>query len=328
VLSIFRTNQLFASILLVFYILLVRSSAFFVEQFPKPVGEGILSDWVYSWIGHDSFTAIIVSMFLLFVQAFYINLLISEHRLASEVSLFPGLFYILVCSLLPEFNYLSPQLMANTFFIIAFGEVLATYKKLKVADRIFNVGFWIGMASLFYPSYIVLVIFGFASLNILRAFKFKERLMALAGILTPYILLGTYYFWIKEFAVFQAGIYEHFELLSFFNTAPTVVYRSLGIFAVLILVVSFSYRSYQMKQKMEVQRKINILFWGLIATAFSLLIQADITISHLLFTAFPIGVLLSFNFINMPVRMAEVIHLLILVVLLALQYQPWLFPSL
>lgn len=327
-LSIFRTNQLFASILLAFYIVLVRSSAFYVESFPEPVGYGIFTQWVYDWIGYQSNAALITSMILLLIQAFYINILVSEHRLSAEVNLFPGLFYILISSFLPEFNYLTPMLMANTFFIIALGEVLATYKKPNVADRIFNVGFWIGIASLFYPSYLALIVFGFAGLNMLRAYKFRERLMSVCGLLIPYILAGTYFFWFKKWPEFLSMISQNFAFLSFVETTPAVVYRSLGIFTVLILVVNFSHRSYQLKQKMEVQRKINILFWGLLSTAFSVLIQSDITVSHLLITSFPIGILLSLNFTNMTSRMAEVIHLLLLAGVLALQFQPWLFPNL
>jgi hypothetical protein len=324
VLSIFRTNQLFASILLVFYVVLLRSSAFVLGEFPIPEGKGILTQWIYEWVGHNSTTAIIVAMVLLVLQSFYINVLASEHRLASEVSLFPGLFYVLIGSFLPEFNYLSPTLIGNTFFIIAYGELLATYKRLAVADRIFNVGFWIGVGTLCYPSYLVLMIFGFAGLNILRGLKIKERLMIILGFITPFILLGTYYFWMNTFPDFIAYLTDGFQVLSFSSTPLPLAYRSLGIFAIFLLVVNFSYRSYLFKRTMEVQRKINILFWGLLACSATLLFQSEIDISHLAILAFPLGMMLSINFINMPSRMAEVIHLLLLAIALGLQFQAWL----
>lgn len=326
-LTIFRTNQLFASILLAFYILVVRASSFFVVDFPEPHGYGILSGWIYEWIGSDSTLALIVAMLLLLGQAFYINVLVAEHRLATEVSLFPGLFYILVSSFLPEFNYLSPSLMANTFFIIAYGEVLATYKKVHAADRIYNTGFWIGVGTLFYPSSIMLLIFVFAGLSLLRAFKFRERLMVFSGLITPFALVGSYYFWIRQWDTFVESLMEGYGFLSFVSSAPIPLYRGLIIFLAFILIVNFSYRAYQFKQKMDVQRKINILFWALFATAFTLVLQTNISISHLAITAFPVGVMLSFNFIRMPARTAEVIHLLLLVSLLSIHFSPWLFPS-
>jgi hypothetical protein len=325
VLSIFRTNQLFTSILLAFYIALLYSSKFLIPVSIEVKSAGILSDWAYQWCAPDSQTSYIVAMVLLLLQAFYINLLVSEHRLANEVSLFPGLFYILISNLLPEFTYLSPVLMGNTFFIIAFGEILSTHKRLGAADRIFNVGFWIAVGSLFYMSYIVLIIFAFAGLDTLRTFKFRERLMLLTGLVTPYILLGTYFFWHKELDVFANSLSSNFQLLSFVPTPMGIVYRSISIFTLLLLIVNFSYRTYLYKRKMEVQRKINTLFWGLLATAISLSFQAQIEIYHLAITALPLGILLSLNFIKMPPRMAEVIHLLILAGILALQFQPWLF---
>jgi len=96
----------------------------------------------------------------------------------------------------------------------------------------------------------------------------------------------------------------------------------------LVLVVLFSHRSYMLKQNIEVQRKINIVYWGLIIFTLSLIFQADNQLDHLLVTTVPIGLLLSLNFVRMPGRMAEVLHLLLLVIALALQFQPMIFPDL
>ena len=329
VLAIFRTNQLLASILLVFYIALVRVSVWLVPATWEPSGYGPLSEWVYSRIGYAGPTADIVAMAILLAHAFFLNYLISEHRLASAVSLFPGLFYILVSSMLPEFLHLSPLLMANTFFIIVLAEIFATYKNVECSARIFNIGFWAGVGSLFYPSYLFLFILGFVGLNILRAFKIRERLMVLTGLVTPYLLLSAYYFWTGQFFTFwQERLPSSIAFLDFVPTPNWLFLRSLAIFIILILVVLFSYRSYIVKQTMQVQRKLNILFWGLLTTSFSLLIQADIEIGHLLVTAVPLGIMLSFNFIRMPNRMAEVIHLLIVVIVLFLQFSDWLMPAL
>lgn len=327
-LALFRTNQLLASILLAFYIALVRVSVWWAPAGWAPAGYGPLSEWVYSCIGYAGQTADMVAMALLLLQAFFLNYFVSEHRLASEVSLFPGLFYILASSMLPEFLHLSPLLMANTFFLIVLAEIFAIYKKVDCADRIFNIGFWAGVGALFYPSYLFLIVVGFVGLNILRAFRLRERLMLLIGLLAPYILISAYFFWTDQFFAFWQGrLPAGFAFLDFISTPNLLVFRSLAIFGILILVALFSYRSYLFKQNMQAQRKINILFWSLLATAFTLLMQADIGIGHLLVTAVPIGIMLSFNFIRMPNRMAEVIHLLMLVIVLFLQFRFWLVPN-
>lgn len=317
-----------ASILLVFYIGLVRISVWFMPESWEPSGYGPFAGWVYNWIGSSGLTPNLVAMVLLLLQAAFLNYIISEHRLADAVSLFPGLFYILVSSMLPEFLHLSPALIANTFLIIVINEIFAAYKKVDCADRIYNIGFWTGIAALFYPAYLVFLVVGFAGLNILRAFKLQERLMVLTGLLTPYLLMAAYAFWQGELMDSLQRLADGFGVLDFSPTPGWAAYRSLAVFGILALVVLFSYRSYQFKQVIQVQRKVNIFYWVLLASSLSLLIQADIQISLLLITTVPIGVMLSFNFIKMPPRMAEVIHLLILVGVLALQFKEWLAPGL
>lgn len=325
-LTLFRTNQLFASILLVFYIALLRSSAFVIPLEIEPRGAGIFAEWVYQWIGANGQWASIAAMVLLLIQGFYLNVLIAEHRLASKVSLFPGLFYVFVCSLLPAFHNLSPVLMANTFLIVVLGEIYGTHKRTKVAGRVFNIGFWVGIASLFYPSFALFVLFGFAGLGIFRPFRIRERLMVIIGGLVPYFLLGTYYFWYDQLPWFLETLRGGFQFLDFVPTAAPLVYRSLGIMAVLLLVVLFSHRSYLLKQGMDVQRKISVIYWGLFVSAATILLQSGVQLDHWLVVAVPAGILLSFNFVRMPSRMAEVIHLLMLVVALGLQFMPMLFP--
>jgi hypothetical protein len=326
VLTLFRSNQLFASILLVFYIALLRGSAFVIPVEAEPLGAGIFSELVYQWIGEDGQQGSIAAMVLLLLQGFYLNVIVAEHRLAPKVSLFPGLFYVFMCSLLPAFHYLSPVLMANTFFMVVLGEIYGTYKRSKVAGRIFNIGFWTGVGSLFYPSFALLLLFGFAGLGTFRPFRIRERLMVIIGSLVPYFLLGTYYFWHDQLPWFIETVRSGFEFLGFIPTAAPLVYRSLGIMAVVLLVVLFSHRSYLLKQGMDVQRKINVIYWGLFVSAATILVQSGVQLDHWLVVAMPVGILLSFNFIRMPARMAEVIHLLMLVVALGLQFLPMLFP--
>ncbi|TXB61578.1 hypothetical protein [Phaeodactylibacter luteus] len=316
-----------ASLLLGLYILLVRSSVFWVPFEGSPHGAGPFSAWLYEWIGHNTLPAQLLAMALLLAQGFYLNIIVSENRLAAEVSLFPGVFYVLLASLLPEFVYLSPLLLGNTFYLIVLGEVFNSYKKTEAAGDIFNIGFWTGAGALFYPSFLALLLVGFVGLNILRAFKIRERLMALAGLFVPFFLTGTWLFWDGGYPEYAQQVKSGFAWLDFSPAPVIAAYRSLGIMAVLILVLIVSYRSYLLKQSIDVQRKISIVFWGLLLSALTVFFQADIGLEHLLILTLPAGLLLSLNFIRLPRQTAEVLHLLLLALALALQFQPLLFSA-
>ena len=94
-LSIFRTNQLMASFLLVFYAAALRFWGLVYLEPWEPTGTGIFSDWVYDQIGYSGIVPAIVATLLVFIEGWMINALVLRDRLGRDANLFPGLFFIL-----------------------------------------------------------------------------------------------------------------------------------------------------------------------------------------------------------------------------------------
>lgn len=327
-LNLFRTNQLLFSVLLIFYAALLHVAAFVVPFAGKPTSHGYLTTLIYNWIGYQGFVPNLFLIVLLFVQATVINAIVANHRLDDTPTLFPGLFYILISSALPSFLYLSPLHLANTFYIIALYELFKVYKKPSAADNIFNVGFWAAVGSLFYYSYGIFIILGFIGLNILRAFSIRERLMIVCGALVPYLLVGVYAFWNDQWFVFvQQQFVENIGFLDFqLESNPETILKVVFV-DLFLLVAIFSYGLYLFKKNIQVQKKINVLYWGLLCAGLTLLFQANIQIDHLLILAVPLGMMISINFTNVSHRWAEILHLLIVIIVLIFQYQQYLLPE-
>jgi len=327
VLSFFRTNQVFLSILLILYILLLRFSTFLDHPFQwTPSGQGIFAENVHIWIGTQSIGAQVLAIFLLLVQGFLVNLLSINHRLINEVNLFPGVFYILVSCLIPDMLYLSPVLIGNTFIIIALIELFSTYKNPSCADKIFNAGFWTGIASLFYSPFVFYLILLMAALNILRAFKIEERLMALIGLFTPYILVGLYFFWNDQFGLFwDKQISTNLSFFSF-SSGHKGWASSLNtfIFAVMLVYTIANNGQYFSKKNIQVQKKVSILYWVLISAGIASIFQNSLTFEHFLTFAPAMGIFLAMSFSSMKNQWAESVHFLLILAALALQFTPWL----
>jgi len=150
VLGLFRTNQLGANLLLIVYIAIVRLSGFLFPSEWSPSQSGILSQHVYQGVGTTGWLPSLIALLLVLTQAFTINILAARFRISKEVTMIPGVFYILLMSTTPDFLQLTPILLGNTFLIFALMSLFQTYKKSSVAGSIFNTGFWIGIASLNY----------------------------------------------------------------------------------------------------------------------------------------------------------------------------------
>ena len=213
-LSLFRTNQFVFNLFLLFYALVVRYIIFIAPPAWEKTTGGVLSHWLIEWVGHEGFLPGLVATLLLFFQGILINVIVTRQRMADEVTLFPGLFFILLSSVFPEFLSLNPILIANTFYLLAINELFQAYQKYAASNHIYNTGFWIAFASLFYFSYVYLLVLAFIGLSILRAFKFRERLVLLVGIFTPFFLLGTYSFITDQFEeARQLALFNHFAFL-------------------------------------------------------------------------------------------------------------------
>lgn len=232
-LAFFRTNQLLANIFLLPYVVLLHLHLFIYPGKTTLIDydQGILSSWIIGWIGQNVMWNNIASVLLLFLQAIMINLLVINNRLSREISLFPGLFYILIASSIPSFLPLSPLIIANTFFIACLISLFSVYKKPIVASTILNAGIWIGLASLAYFSYFSLFILGLIGLNILRAFKIRERLMLLSGVFIPFFLLGVYFFWEGQLAFYlNRAFYFRLNWNEFIMGLEDFNYLKIGFF--------------------------------------------------------------------------------------------------
>lgn len=325
-LSIFRTNQLLFSAFLIPYIIVLRMAVFFVPDSWQPAAQGIFSVWMYNWCTATGTSATWIAMFFIFVQAVIINQMVMQHRLANEINLFPGLFYILIASSIPDFLHLSPILMGNTFFIIALAQLMGIYKRNTVADKIFNVGFWLAVASLFYFAFTIFIFLAFIGILILRSVKIKELLMIILGFLVPYILSAVYCFWHDLLPFFnQTQFLQNLAFLDLNLTWNWVTYVELGFFALLVVIIIFSSGSYMLKKNIQVQKKINVLYWAILLSPLSLLLQADIQLQHLLLLSVPIGIFVSLNFTQMRRQWSETMHLLLFIAVLVWQYKPYLF---
>lgn len=323
-LSLFRTNQVVANILLVLYAFIIRLASFLVPPQPTDSGGNVLFESLFHWVAPQSKTTAILSLLLVCFQALLVNIILSRHRMANELTLLPGMFYVFLASCFPDFLYLSPALVATTFYLLALSEMFDTYKNYSAAGKIFNIGLWMGIASLFYSSMLVYLLLAIIGLRSLRAFRFREQLILLGGFIAPYFLTFVYFFindkqqffWQKQFA-------EGFSLFDFEFHWNWYGYVKLGFFTFLILMAVVNFNGNMLKKNIQVQKNITILYWGIIIALLAMLIQADVSLNHLFLLVPSLAIFLSFSFLKLHRSLAEVFHLLLLFIVLVLQFQNW-----
>lgn len=320
VLSLFRTNQLLLGVLILGYALLLHSVCFWEPATALPDAPGIANDWLQELLNERLSWHLPITIFLLFLQALLVNSLIFQHRMISPVNLFPGVFLVLVSSAVPDFLVLSPYHFANLFFLLALRSYFKAFRTSSAADLLFNVGFLMGIAALFVPTYLFFIL-GFAlMLPVLKSGKFRDQVILLIGTAFPLYLLSIYYFWMDSFTDFwQQQWTDAFGLPQYMDWQKAPFFGLLFMSA-LLLTTLISRRTYRLKTKMEVQVKLNILYWLLLASGVSALFAMPWNMQHWLAAAPLMGVFLSMNFTKMRSATGEAWHLILLLFIFLLHF--------
>ncbi len=286
-----------------------------------PEHPGILVRWFYGLVGDPAGNlARWLAIGIIFLNGFLLNFTVARHRLADEVNLFPGLFFILFSSLVPGFQQLSALHFANLFLLFAVGELMKIYRAPDCSVNLLNAGIWIGMASLCYSTYLLFVFCGIAALFTLRAIKLKELLALLLGCSLPLAWAAVYGYYTDSLGfIMERWRADWGFVLN--NVAPGRPETRLVFILTILLVLTFllSMRRYLLKSIFEVQKKINLLYWLLLTAGLTILFQGTAGPQHFLVLALPAGIFLAFSFNSFSRQTAEVLHLLVLVGVITLQ---------
>ncbi|MCU7548001.1 hypothetical protein OCK74_02695 [Chitinophagaceae bacterium LB-8] len=146
----------------------------------------------------NSSASAFVAFLILYVQALMLNHYVNEYRMTTHQTFLPAMAYLLVTSLLPEWSYLSPQLVAATLIIWAFGKLFRLYNQQAAKGIVYNIGLIVGFSSfIFFPSaaFLLTLCLGMA---ILKPFRFNELVLMLIGALTPYYFYAVYLFLVDQ----------------------------------------------------------------------------------------------------------------------------------
>jgi hypothetical protein len=135
-----------------------------------------------------------ISFGLLFLQSIILTRFINNQRMISRPTFFPGMAYLLITSLLPEWNYFSAPLIVNTILLFVLTGLFKVYHQQDARSSIFNIGIALGIASfLFFPA-ITFLIWILLALAVMRPFRLNEWVLCIAGIAAPFYFYAVYLF--------------------------------------------------------------------------------------------------------------------------------------
>jgi len=327
VIAFFRNNQVVTTIPLAIYVLLTHAAAMLGYVSPVAPSEtcgGLLYEYLFHWVAAPSLLSAVTAAVLVFIQALLVNNLADEFRILSDRNWLPGMFFVLVTAILPEFLFVSPPLIAAFFVPVSIRRIMKVYKTPNATTLIFDVAFWTTVGVLFYPHALLLLIAALAGINLMRSFAVREHLVFFSAIFVATFLTWLGFFWYDLGGVFFK---RHFvEIWGVFNVGIALTFAQwlqVGLLGFLFLIVILGFSGYYSRQLIQTQKCISVLYWFFFLGCIDFFMSKEFYLAHFLIVMPSVGIFLSMTVMSIRSRfLAEIFHLILLGALFTLQFYP------
>lgn len=160
--------------------------------------DGILYEGIVHFldttVGASEFFYAVLTFALLYFQAAIITRFINSQRMMNRPNYLAGMTYMLITSLLPEWNYFSAPLVCNTILLYILSALFNIYNKPDARGSVFNIGLALGISSFIFISSLTFLIWIFLALAVMRPFRINEWLICILGVTTPFYFYAIYIF--------------------------------------------------------------------------------------------------------------------------------------
>ncbi len=147
-----------------------------------------------SFFGRSQVAYQLIAAILTIFQALYFNYLGQERQFFSERNYVPAFLYLLFANISFDFSTLSPALISTTFILLALGGLTKQMQREGVTEDVFEIGFYLSMATLFYIPSVVFLVWIVLVLFIYTGATIRLHALAIFGFLFPIALTLIFFF--------------------------------------------------------------------------------------------------------------------------------------
>jgi hypothetical protein len=239
----------------------------------------------------------------------------------NERTFLPGLIYVLFGGLFPDHQLLNPVIPASIFLIMAIKRIIDGYHISGTAYCYFDAGILIGTGSLFYANLIwfgLLVIIG---VGIIRAGNFKEIVISVFGLLTPYLLIfGLYYVIGKDIRTLAKLIEDNLFVKAAYYPFPRVTIAALFFSGILLIVSFFQLLKHMNTKKIKSRKTFSVLIWAFLISLIVYIALPSASVEMVWLTSIPVSYFLAHYFVFVKKKIVpEILFSLLFVFILLIQ---------
>jgi hypothetical protein len=299
----------------------------FIYDFSSCENQNILFAPVAKLAGNNQLVNVILSVVLVMVLAFLVQLINDRYSFIRIRSKLPAILFAIVLGGFVGMHTLHPIYFGAVFVLFAIYRLFSMFEKVKPYSAVFDVGFLLGIGSLFCLNLIILFPAFLISIAILsRETRFREFLITSLGFLLPFAFALSYAFLTNNFQetlnTFAQSVtvpVNHFK-----NNYTLQIY--LVVLVVYTLIASFNILKQYDKKKVSSRKYFSAFFWIFVFSLIGFTFIPATSQEMLVITAIPVTFLISNFFIFMKGRFwSELLFSLLLIIVIFIQFAEQIF---
>jgi len=235
----------------------------------------------------------IIAFILTLLTALVINKIAVENGFSTKVSTLVAFLYILLTSSIQGEAHNNPVIWVNFILIFVLLNLLRLPYAINKITVIFNASFLVGIASLFYPQLVFLILFIWSSIIIHKVVTWRNFVVSFIGIFLPYIYLLTWFFFMDYMLESSYVLFSslHIDISPVFLTSPSEIVISI-VFVSLIVLSVFGIANKLNEKNINLRRNLTITIIYII-TAFLILILFSKSLISSLLMSIPSALLIG-----------------------------------
>ena len=242
---------------------------------------------------------VILALVLVISGAMVFNYSLTKFDLVPKNTLVPAMVYIVLMSYSPGLLALHPGAIPALLTVLILFYLFQVYTEEEAFSQIFNIGLLIGISSLFYFPSIFFILFIWLTFIVYRLYSWREWTIPLAGIITPYLFLFTYYFLDDKLEPAYLAYASYFSKMTIFHfsfdfSLMNYIITSLLVF--MFLWSAFLLLSDIQEKIISLRKRYWAVFWLLVIAIITYFISGIFFKWHQVFSLIPASVFIAYAF--------------------------------
>lgn len=296
ILKIFKSNSPLSGLLTLLFLGALWFNTFQENLTPTFLDFGAFYHFKSYFLSLPSWTLNLFSVLIIILTATILNNTVNKDEFFEKNTFLPSLLYVLLTSILIEFNRFNPIIISNLFLVLFLRWSFKIRRQQDARQIIFNSSFLLSCATLFFPIYSPFLLSPIVLLIVFRPFVWREWILSLLGLLIPFAFYA-YLMWFSD-VPFESNTYckSLFHLLNLNFDIQTKHYLFIIIYGALTFIAFFVVNRKMNSSSLRLRMLMRFLaynYFVALLLSFALYFKSDL---FLIIAALPLTIFFSYYF--------------------------------